>query len=227
MSPWFGLAQEAGLRQPGLVKKEPDRGRAPQPQFLLPGPPGDLRGGGDFHHQGADPLGAPLRVGERRHQGEAGLAPRGDEVFGPAEHPAVRLPAGHGLHSGRVGARLGFGQGEAGIDLPPGHRRQPGLFLGRGAELGHGPPEQGVVDVQDQGRSRAGLGQLHLGQDVGHIIQALAAVFPGQRQAEHAALGPKLQDLPGKLGLPVKPGGQVLHFPGQALRLFLDPLLFR
>ncbi len=206
LEPLVRIAQEAGLRQPGLVKKEGDRGRAPQPQFLFPAPPGDLRGGGDFHHKGADPLGALPRVGERRHQGEAGLAPRGDEVFAPGEHPAVLLPAGHGLHPRRVGARLRFGQGEAGEDLSPGHRRQPGLFLGRGAELGHGPPEQGVVHVEDQGRSRTGLGQLHLGQDVGHIIQALAAVFPGESQAEHACFGPELQDFPGKLGLPVQPG---------------------
>ena len=99
--------------------------------------------------------------------------------------------------------------------------------MGRRAELGHGPPEQGVVHVEDQGRSRAGLGQLHLGQDIGHVIQALAAVFPGESQAEHAFPGPELEDLPGKLGFPVQSGGQVFHFPGQTLRLFLDPLLFR
>ena len=81
--------------------------------------------------------------------------------------------------------------------------------------------------MEDQGRSRAGLGQLHLGQDIGHIIQTLAAVFPGESHAEHAFPGPELQDFPGKLSLPIKPGGQAFHFPGQVLRLFLDPLLFR
>ena len=76
-------------------------------------------------------------------------------------------------------------------------------------------------------RGRTGLGQFHLGQDVGHVGETPAAVFPGQSQAEHAFPGPELQDFPGELGLPVQPGGQFFHFPGQALRLFLDPLMFR
>ena len=82
-----------------------------------------------------------------------------------------------------------------------------------------------MVEVQEKGRRRTGLSQFHLGQAIGQVIVAPAAVGRRQGQAEQAFPGPMSQDFLGKFSPAVevhRPFPNRLGcFPG----IFLDSLL--
>src|SRR5216117_1367965 len=77
-----------------------------------------------LHQEAADPL---LAAGpDDRQVGDVAVR---DPALGAIEDPVLAVTAGPGRHSGRIGAKLRFGQTEAADHLAGRHSRKPALLL--------------------------------------------------------------------------------------------------
>ena len=123
-------------------------------------------------------------IGHRPDDGDVGQIAVGDPHLGAVDDPVAAVLLGVGLHVGRIGAAVRFGQAEAADDLAAGHARQVFtalLFRTVGVNRVHAQRALNRDEAADAGIAAL---QLLADQAVADAVQAGATVFFRQRGAQ-------------------------------------------
>ena len=95
----------------------------------------DIAGRIGWHDEGGNTAFSQRRIGHGKHNGDITFTARGDELFGPVNHPMIAIAHGAGCKGAGIGTGLWFGQAEHTNFFAQRHGHQKFLFLGLGAEF--------------------------------------------------------------------------------------------
>ena len=177
------VGQAVGVRHAHIVEEQRTGHRGAQAHLVL-----DFLGAEAGHallqHEALDAV-----VGLRPDDGDVGQVAVGDPHLAAGDQPVVAVAHCAGLHVGRVGTAVRFGQTEAADHLAGGHVRQPAqalFFAAEGVDRMHA---QRTLHAHEAANAGIATLQFLADQTVANRVEAATAVLLGQGGAQQAELG--------------------------------------